>query len=132
MRATIINARVNLQNAPTREEFENLLSIDKHKKLQHWARNLIHRIGKYSYAYYYIDKHNYAIRFRKGRGKREIIKKARHSMKVKMSMRKLKRKSIQSLMDESITLMASLSTRLPHIVTGKQIGRASCRERVLR
>ena len=74
MRATIINARVNLQNAPTREEFENLLSIDKHKKLQLWTRNFIHKIGKYSYAYYYIDKYNYAIRFRKGRGKREIIK----------------------------------------------------------
>jgi hypothetical protein len=43
----------------------------------------------------------------------DSLKKARHSMKVKMSMRKLKRKSIQSLMDESITLMASLSTLLP-------------------
>jgi hypothetical protein len=41
------------------------------------------------------------------------LRRVRHLMKVKMSMRRLKRKSIRSLMDESITLMASLSSQLP-------------------
>ena len=43
----------------------------------------------------------------------DSLKKARHLMRVKMSMRRLKRKSIRSLMEESITLMASLSSQLP-------------------
>ena len=42
----------------------------------------------------------------------DSLKRVRFSMKVKMSMRKLKRKSIRSLMEESITLMASLSGQL--------------------
>ena len=43
----------------------------------------------------------------------DFLKKARHLMRVMMSMRRLKRKSIRSLMDESIILMASLSSQLP-------------------
>ena len=43
----------------------------------------------------------------------DFLKKVNHSMKVRMSMRRLKRKSIRSLMEESITLMVSLSSQLP-------------------
>ena len=43
----------------------------------------------------------------------DSLKKVKHLMKVKMSMRKLSKKSIRSLMEESIILMASLSSQLP-------------------
>ena len=43
----------------------------------------------------------------------DFLRKARHLTRVKMSMRRLRRKSIRSLMDESIILMASLSAQLP-------------------
>jgi hypothetical protein len=36
----------------------------------------------------------------------DFLRRVRHSMKVKMSMRRLRRKSIRSLMEESIILMA--------------------------
>ena len=43
----------------------------------------------------------------------DSLRKVKLSMKVKMSMRRLSKKSIRSLMEESITLMESLSTQLP-------------------
>ena len=55
----------------------------------------------------------------------DFLRRVKHLRKVKMSMRRLRRKSIRSLMEEGIILMASLSSQLPpRIVTGKQIGRA--------
>ena len=56
----------------------------------------------------------HAVRLNPDKGRPlDFLKKARFLMKVKMSMLRLKRKSIRSLMEESIILMASLSSQLP-------------------
>ena len=61
----------------------------------------------------------HAARLNPGQERRlDFLKKAKHLMRVKMSMRKLNRKSIRSLMEESITLMASLSSQpLPYRIS---------------
>lgn len=57
---------------PIRAEIEALTSKERHNIIHKWNSDVMARTPKYEWNYNFVDEHGYAIRWRKGRLKREI------------------------------------------------------------